>query len=107
MATYEYKCTKCGGVFEATQKMSDAPLEKCPKCDGPVERIISGGTGLIFKGSGFYITDYKKAGSKKDSDKEPSKSDSKDKAESSSKPSSDSTTKPPSESPKPKTKSSD
>jgi putative FmdB family regulatory protein len=82
MATYEYKCAKCGDVFEATQKMSDAPLEKCPKCDGPVERLISGGTGLIFKGSGFYITDYKKAGGKEKSDKESPKKETKDKTDS-------------------------
>ena len=60
MPTYEYKCTKCGQIFEAFQKMSDAPVKKCPKCDGPVEKMISGGAGLIFKGSGFYETDYKK-----------------------------------------------
>ncbi len=82
MATYEYKCTKCGDVFEAIQKMTDAPLTKCPKCDGPVERLISGGTGLIFKGSGFYITDYKKAGSKKDADKELPKKETKEKTDS-------------------------
>ena len=99
MATYEYKCTKCGDVFEATQKMSDDPLTKCPKCDGPVERLISGGTGLIFKGSGFYITDYKKAGAKKDAEKEPSKKETKEKT--------DSSAKPPAEAAKPKPKTSE
>jgi len=60
MPTYEYKCLKCGAHFDAFQKMSDAPLEHCIHCDGPVHRVISGGSGLIFKGSGFYITDYGK-----------------------------------------------
>lgn len=86
MATYEYKCAKCGDVFEAIQKMSDAALEKCPKCGGQVERIISGGTGLIFKGSGFYITDYKKAGSKKETDKDSPKKETKEKTDSPPKP---------------------
>lgn len=62
MPTYEYKCNKCGHMFEHVQKMSDAPLTDCPKekCKGKVQRLISAGTGLIFKGSGFYETDYKK-----------------------------------------------
>ncbi len=91
MPTYEYKCTKCGHVFEAFQKMSDAPLKQCPKCNGPVERLISGGTGLIFKGSGFYITDYKKSGEKRDSAGEPTKKESKEKADSKPRPSTDAT----------------
>ena len=99
MPTYEYKCTKCGHVFEAFQKMSDPPVEKCPKCDGPVERLISGGTGLIFKGSGFYITDYKKSGDKKDSEKESPKKETKEKT--------DSKPKPPTESSQSKNKPSD
>lgn len=60
MPTYDYECTKCGYVFEASQKMSDAPLEKCPKCNAAVKRLIGKGSGIIFKGSGFYETDYKK-----------------------------------------------
>ena len=59
MPTYEYSCPKCGG-FEKYQNMSDAALDKCPTCDGPVERLIGAGAGMIFKGSGFYQTDYKK-----------------------------------------------
>lgn len=64
MPTYEYECEKCGKVFEAFQSMSDAPLKKCEdkKCKGKVHRLIGSGAGLIFKGSGFYITDYKKSG---------------------------------------------
>ena len=60
MPTYEYACPKCQHAFEAFQSMKDAPLEKCPKCGKRgVKRLIGGGAGLIFKGSGFYITDYK------------------------------------------------
>ncbi|NLP09157.1 zinc ribbon domain-containing protein [bacterium] len=60
MPTYEYHCTLCHHRFEAFQKMSDAPIAACPQCDGPVQRLMGAGMGLIFKGSGFYITDYKK-----------------------------------------------
>ncbi|MCD6521509.1 zinc ribbon domain-containing protein [Candidatus Calescamantes bacterium] len=60
MPTYEYLCENCGYQFEEFQKITDPPLSKCPKCGGKVRRLISGGAGLIFKGSGFYITDYKK-----------------------------------------------
>jgi len=59
MPTYEYACTRCGFEFEEFQSMAAEPLSICPKCKGRVQRKISGGTGLIFKGSGFYITDYK------------------------------------------------
>ena len=59
MPTYEYKCLKCGAVFEVFQKMSDPPLEKCPKCGSEVKRLIGAGAGIVFKGSGFYETDYK------------------------------------------------
>ena len=61
MPTYEYECTKCNFVFEEFQKITDKPLCRCPKCHGKLRRLISGGAGLIFKGSGFYITDYKKS----------------------------------------------
>ena len=63
MPTYEYHCTLCNYHFEAFQKMSDLPLTSCPKCAGPIQRMIGAGMGLIFKGSGFYITDYKKSNS--------------------------------------------
>ncbi|UCD18161.1 MAG: zinc ribbon domain-containing protein [Candidatus Zixiibacteriota bacterium] len=59
MPTYQYKCTKCGFGFEEFQAMTDLPLEKCPRCGGRPERIISGGAGFLFKGSGFYITDHR------------------------------------------------
>jgi putative FmdB family regulatory protein len=61
MPTYEYACTKCGHELEAFQSMKDAPLKKCPACGrAALRRKVGGGAGLIFKGSGFYITDYKK-----------------------------------------------
>jgi len=63
MPTYEYRCTLCHHQFEAFQKMSDALITTCPKCAGPVQRLMGVGMGLIFKGSGFYITDYKKTNS--------------------------------------------
>lgn len=60
MPTYEYCCDACRENVEVFQKMSEKPLEVCPKCgEKALRRLISGGSGLIFKGSGFYITDYK------------------------------------------------
>lgn len=61
MPTYEYRCPE-GHEFERFQKMSDPPRAKCPECGRMAVRQISGGAGLIFKGSGFYITDYGKDG---------------------------------------------
>jgi putative FmdB family regulatory protein len=61
MPTYEYQCPE-GHVFEKFQKMTDKPRAKCPVCGKPATRKISGGAGLVFKGSGFYITDYGKDG---------------------------------------------
>jgi len=58
MPTYEYKCEDCGYKFEKFQSMKDKPIEKCPKCEGRVRRLISGGGGIIFKDSGFHTTDY-------------------------------------------------
>ncbi len=68
MPTYEYACPKCGHEFEQFQSMRDEPLTKCPKCKkSGVKRLVGGGAGLIFKGTGFYITDYKKkSGTKSD-----------------------------------------
>lgn len=60
MPTYEYVCPKCHHAFEAFQSMNAAPLTQCPKCGKRgLKRLIGSGSGLIFKGSGFYITDYK------------------------------------------------
>ena len=66
MPTYEYACNACGNDFEAFQSMKDAPLDSCPSCgvSGRVRRKLGTGAGLIFKGSGFYETDYRRAGSK-------------------------------------------
>ncbi len=74
MPTYEYQCQTCGHAFEARQSMKDPHLTDCPldDCAGPVKRKIGLGAGFIFKGSGFYITDYRsdsyKAAAKKDSE---------------------------------------
>ena len=59
MPTYEYKCLACGHHFELFQSMTADPVTKCFKCDGEVKRLIGAGAGPIFKGSGFYHTDYK------------------------------------------------
>ena len=62
MPTYEYECQRTGKRFEKFQRMSDEPLKKCPECGGPARRLISAGAGVIFKGSGFYATDYGSGG---------------------------------------------
>ena len=61
MPTYEYQCAK-GHAFELFQRITEKPKAKCPQCGAKATRVISGGAGLIFKGSGFYITDYGKDG---------------------------------------------
>ncbi len=67
MPTYEYECEKCGKRFEAFQSITAEPLTKCndESCDGTVKRLFSAGAGFIFKGSGFYITDYRSDSYKK------------------------------------------
>lgn len=65
MPTYEYRCPACGTDFEKFQKMSDEPVAACPACGADAVRRLSGGAGLVFKGSGFYITDYRGEGYKK------------------------------------------
>ena len=60
MPTYDYKCTECEESFEFFQKMTDAPLQTCPNCGGKLKKMIGTGMTPIFKGSGFYETDYKK-----------------------------------------------
>ena len=60
MPFYEYQCSNCGHTLEELQKMSDPPLKKCPECGkNTLKKLIGTGAGLIFKGSGFYLTDYK------------------------------------------------
>ncbi|HCA43930.1 MAG TPA: FmdB family transcriptional regulator [Bacteroidetes bacterium] len=64
MPTYDYKCTNCGNQTEIFQSIKDNPITKCEVCGkDTLKRMIGGGAGLIFKGSGFYLTDYKNTGS--------------------------------------------
>jgi putative FmdB family regulatory protein len=67
MPTYEYECEKCGAIFEEFQSITADPLENCVKegCGGKVHRLLSPGAGFIFKGSGFYLTDYRSDSYKK------------------------------------------
>lgn len=65
MPTYEYQCVKCEHRFEEFHGISERPKLKCPVCRGRVKRLISSGAGLLFKGSGFYITDYRSDGYRK------------------------------------------
>jgi putative FmdB family regulatory protein len=75
MPTYEYKCDACGHAFEKFHSMTAEPIRKCPACKkNKVKRLIGTGAGLIFKGSGFYITDYGKDG-KKDQRSAPAKAE--------------------------------
>lgn len=60
MPTYEYACDRCKKHFDLLQSIKSDPIKKCPDCGGKVYRLIGGGSGIIFKGSGFYETDYKK-----------------------------------------------
>jgi len=82
MPTYDYKCKKCGNVFEVFHSMNSDPVKTCPKCGGEVKKQIGAGAGTIFKGSGFYHTDYKNAPSKskksESKDPAPKKTESKD-----------------------------
>ncbi|HEV8128510.1 MAG TPA: FmdB family zinc ribbon protein [Candidatus Eisenbacteria bacterium] len=70
MPTYDYECEKCGLKFEMFQRMSDPPRKRCPKCRGKVRRLIGTGAGMIFKGSGFYVTDYRSDSYKEQKKKE-------------------------------------
>ncbi|UCE23201.1 MAG: zinc ribbon domain-containing protein [Candidatus Zixiibacteriota bacterium] len=70
MPTYQYRCSDCDHEFEEFQAISDPPITICPSCNGKTERVISGGAGLIFKGSGFYITDYRSKDYKAQADKD-------------------------------------
>jgi putative FmdB family regulatory protein len=65
MPTYEYRCTECGHDFEDFQSITAEPLVICPRCGrSTLKRLLGGGGGMIFKGSGFYRTDYRKKGEK-------------------------------------------
>jgi putative FmdB family regulatory protein len=63
MPLYEYQCKKCKHIFEKIQSFSDKPIRKCPKCSGPVEKLLSA-PAVQFKGTGWYVTDYAKSGAK-------------------------------------------
>lgn len=89
MPTYDYKCLTCDTRFEKFQSITAPAIEECPECGGKVKRLIGAGAGLIFKGSGFYATDYRsdsykesaKKDKKEDSDKGASSSDKGEKKE--------------------------
>ena len=66
MPTYDYECSKCGHVFEKFHSMSATPAVVCEKCGADSKKKIGGGNGIIFKGSGFYVNDYKSSGGKCD-----------------------------------------
>lgn len=71
MPTYDYKCNACSHTFEHMQSMKDKPLKKCPKCGKPaLERLIGTGAAVIFKGGGFYQTDYRSEAYKKSAEAE-------------------------------------
>ncbi len=78
MPTYDYKCQKCGHQFEVVQSMKDDRLTDCPleTCDGQVKRLLGTGAGIIFKGSGFYQTDYRSESYKKSAKADSSSGDS-------------------------------
>ena len=77
MPTYEYECQKCQHHFDLFQRMTEPPIKRCPKCKGKVKRLVGTGAGIIFKGGGFYQTDYRsenyKKGAKTESSAPPSK----------------------------------
>ena len=67
MPTYDYVCDDCGHEFDYFQTMSADPLKTCPECgEDSLRRLIGGGAGLVFKGSGYYLTDYVRKGNSKD-----------------------------------------
>ncbi len=84
MPIYEYQCAKCGSVFEALQKFSDAPLKKHENCGGKVERLISA-SGFHLKGGGWYVTDYGRGGGAKKSDSGEAKKETKSESSSETK----------------------
>lgn len=70
MPTYEYECVDCGHSFELFQSMKDEPCRVCPECRGEVKRCIGTGSGILFKGTGFYQTDYRSESYRRDASKE-------------------------------------
>ena len=82
MPTYEYECTKCSHQFEKFQSMKDEPLKRCPRCRCKVKRLMGTGAGIIFKGSGFYQTDYRSSDYHEKAKKESSAAETKPSTES-------------------------
>ena len=78
MPTYSYRCKDCGHEYEAFQSMTEDAHTVCPECNGTVQRLIGAGAGILFKGSGFYVTDYKSGGNGKSGDSSSSGSKSSD-----------------------------
>ncbi|MBL7076602.1 MAG: zinc ribbon domain-containing protein [Kiritimatiellae bacterium] len=74
MPTYEYECLKCGHTFEKFQSMTEERLKACPECKGRVNRLFGTGAGIIFKGAGFYETDYRSSSYQKGAQKASSSS---------------------------------
>ncbi len=77
MPTYEYECGSCGHKFEVFQPIKDKPRKKCPECGKGVKRLIGAGSAVIFKGSGFYQTDYRSSDYKKKAEAESKPADKK------------------------------
>ncbi len=73
MPTYDYRCNACDHTFEVFQSITAEPLRECPRCKGEVQRVLGPGAGFIFKGSGFYITDYARSKEYKEKAKSESK----------------------------------
>lgn len=69
MPTYDYECLKCGHTFEKFQSMTEERLKTCPECKGRVNRLFGTGAGIIFKGAGFYETDYRSSSYQKGAQK--------------------------------------
>jgi putative FmdB family regulatory protein len=76
MPTYEYECTKCHHEFELFESITAEPTKRCPECKGKVKRLLGAGAGILFKGSGFYQTDYRTEGYKKSAESDKSASSS-------------------------------
>lgn len=70
MPTYDYRCTKCAHVFEVFHSMSETPDCKCSECGHSAEKLVGAGSGIIFKGTGFYTTDYNRSQQYKDASKQ-------------------------------------
>lgn len=77
MPTYEYECKKCDKIFEVFQSITAEKLKTCPDCGAPIRRLLGTGSGIVFKGSGFYETDFKNKSSKSFPESKPKKEETK------------------------------